>query len=119
MIEGPPYQFNCWLSGNRFQNILSALRFTSALKPSYKDKFFEVRQFIDAWTTNIVDAFTPSWMSCSDKSMCPWKSRWSCPGWMVVPQKLHPFGNKYHTIMLWTVWYYVPHGASVRARQAS
>ena len=33
-----------------------------------------------------------------NKSMSIWWQRWTCPGWMFVPRKPHPFGNEYHTI---------------------
>ena len=42
--------------------------------------------------------FCPSWVTCLDKIMSIWFSKWTCPGWMMVPRKPHPFGNKYHTI---------------------
>jgi hypothetical protein len=42
--------------------------------------------------------FSPSWVSCLDKSMTVWMNMWTCPGWMFVPQKPHPMGNEYHSI---------------------
>ena len=30
--------------------------------------------------------------------MMAWLSKWTCPGWMYVPRKPHPTGNKFHTI---------------------
>jgi hypothetical protein len=43
-------------------------------------------------------AFFPSWISVLDESMSVWTSNYTCPGWMVVPRKPHPFGNEYHTV---------------------
>jgi len=45
-------------------------------------------------TTN----FSPSWVSCIDKSMSKWVNPYTCPGFMVVPRKPWLFGNEYHTI---------------------
>eukprot|EP00549_Striatella_unipunctata_P014958 CAMPEP_0118686010 /NCGR_PEP_ID=MMETSP0800-20121206/7574_1 /TAXON_ID=210618 ORGANISM="Striatella unipunctata, Strain CCMP2910" /NCGR_SAMPLE_ID=MMETSP0800 /ASSEMBLY_ACC=CAM_ASM_000638 /LENGTH=65 /DNA_ID=CAMNT_0006583005 /DNA_START=339 /DNA_END=532 /DNA_ORIENTATION=+ len=42
--------------------------------------------------------FTPGWMTCLDESMSPWISKFTCPGFMFVPRKPHPFGNEWHTI---------------------
>ena len=86
------------MSGNHFHNIMTSLRCSNKPKPGYEDKFLEVRQMIQSWNQNMVDQFVPLWILCLDESMCPWMSRWSCPGWMVVPRKPHPFENKYHTI---------------------
>jgi hypothetical protein len=33
-----------------------------------------------------------------DESMSVWTNMWTCPGWMFVPWKPHPMGNKYHSI---------------------
>ena len=53
---------------------------------------------VDEWNKNMVEQFTPSWVSCLDKSMSPWTNKYTCPGWMFVPRKKHPFGNEYHSI---------------------
>jgi hypothetical protein len=86
------------MSRTRFEEIMAKIRLTDKEYPPYSDKFFDVRQMIDAWNDNMKDNFVPSWISCLDESMCAWTSKWSCPGWMVVPRKPHPFGNEYHSI---------------------
>ena len=53
---------------------------------------------LEAWNSNIMEQFTPSWVSCLDKSMSTWNNKYSCPGWMFVPQELWPFGNEYHMV---------------------
>ena len=30
--------------------------------------------------------------------MSPWTNKYTCPGWMFVPRKPHPFGNEYHSV---------------------
>ena len=96
--HGAPYRFHHWMSGRRFETIMSGLTFTSREPPAYKDKFWEVRQMLDVWNTYMHDNFRPSWVSCLDESMSIWFNRWSCPGWIFCPRKPHPFGNEYHTI---------------------
>ena len=42
--------------------------------------------------------YIPSWVYCLDESVSIWINRWTCPGWIFIPRKPHPFGNEYHTI---------------------
>ena len=53
---------------------------------------------VDEWNKNMVQQFTPSWVSCLDESMSPLTSKYTCPGWMFVPRKSHPFGNECHSV---------------------
>ena len=53
---------------------------------------------VQEWNENMTEIFTPSWVSCLDESMSIWFNKWTCPGWMFVPRKLHPFGNEYHSV---------------------
>ena len=53
---------------------------------------------VDEWNKNMAQQFTPSWVSCLDESMSPWTNKYTCPGWMFVPRKPHPFGNEYHSV---------------------
>ena len=48
---------------------------------------------VDEWNKNMAELFTPSWVSCLDESMSPWMNKYTCPGWMFVPRKPHPFGS--------------------------
>ena len=92
-----PYNFRKYMSMKRFDAITAALSFTAASKPTYRDKFWEVRQLIVEWNKNMAEAFSPSWILCLDESMSIWHSRWTCPGWVFCPRKPHPFGNEYHS----------------------
>ena len=38
------------------------------------------------------------WANCLDESMSIWTNKFSCPGFMFIPRKPWPFGNKYHTV---------------------
>ena len=86
------------MSRKRFDTILRAIFYTNHDKPTYRDKFWEVRQMVDEWNKNMAQQFTPSWVSCLDESMSPWTNKYTCPGWMFVPRKPHPSGNEYHSV---------------------
>ena len=96
--SGAPFRLNDIMSNRRFELILQSLRFTANPPPSYKDRFWEVRVMIDMWNENMKEKFSPSWVSCLDESMSIWFNKWTCPGWMFVPRKPHPFGNEYHLV---------------------
>ena len=51
--EGAPFCFNDIMSGKRFETIISALTFTASPIPSFCDKFYEVRDLINAWNNNM------------------------------------------------------------------
>jgi len=42
--------------------------------------------------------YIPSWICCLGESVSIWNNRWTCPGWIFIPHKPHPFSNEYHTI---------------------
>lgn len=99
LFDGAPYRFDdIGISMTRFDEITAALSFTTKEPPTYLDKFFFIRQMITQWNKNMGEVFCPSWVSCLDESMSKWTNRWTCPGWMFVPRKPHPFGNEYHSI---------------------
>ena len=52
---------------------------------------------IEVWNENMVKHFSPGWFVCIDESMMAWVSKYTCPGWICVPRKSHPFCNKFHT----------------------
>jgi Transposase IS4 len=83
---------------NRFDEILYALNYSPSDPPAFLDKFWQIRDMVAAWNENMSKVFVPSWISCLDESMSPWTNQWSCPGFMYVPRKPHPFGNEYHSI---------------------
>lgn len=109
MFDGAPYRFNSIMSGRRFRAIISALRLTSKEPPAFRDRFHEVRDLFSAFNANMVATFIPSWISTLDESVSAWFNRWTCPGWMFIPQKPHPFGNEYHTLCdgVWGVLYHL------------
>lgn len=97
-FKGAPYRFGAFMSRNRFDDILSSLVYTNQEVPSYRDKFFQIRQMVMAWNDNMHQSFSPGWITCLDESMMVWTNQFSCPGFMFVPRKPHPFGNEWHTI---------------------
>jgi len=95
--DTPSFTFNRYMSRRRFVAITSALRFTSLTPPTFRDKFWEVREMIAAWNEHMAKIFLSAWVVCLDESMSIWHNRWTCPGWVFCPRKPHPFGNEYHT----------------------
>ena len=93
-----PFKFNAIISKHRFESILASLTYTQAPPPTYKDRFFEVRDMLRAWNENMDEEFVASWISCLDESMSKWLNKWTCPGFMFVPRKPWPCGNEYHSI---------------------
>ena len=97
-FPGAPFRFNDFMSCNCFEEILCAIRLTSFAAPLYRDPFYEVRELMEKWNNNMEHMFTPGWISCLDESMSKWVNKYSCPGYVVVPQKPWPYGNEYHSI---------------------
>ena len=97
-FRGAPLRLGVWMSRAHFDAILAALSFTDRDPPPFVDKFWEVRQMIDAWGSNMNNAFAPGYMNCLDESMSVWTNKFTCPGFMFVPRKPWPFGNEYHTV---------------------
>ena len=95
---GAPMQLHNFMSRKRFKAILKALAITARQPPPFRDRFWVVREVLEAWNSNMTEQFTPSWVSCLDESMSTWTNKYSCPGWMFVPRKPWPFGNEYHTV---------------------
>ena len=95
---GAPIRFNAWMSKRRFDYILGGLTFHDKEAPAHQDRFHFVRQLIEAWNENMQDRFVPGWATCLDESMSVWLAKHTCPGWMCVERKPHPFGNEYHSI---------------------
>ena len=98
LFKGAPFRLGDIMSRNRFDKILRSLEYTDRPSPPYLDRFHQVRQLMGAWYDNMRDVFVPSWISCLDESMSPWHNPFTCPGFIFVPRKPHPFGNEYHSI---------------------
>ena len=86
------------MTGCRFENTTHALRHTNKEPPSYEDKFWEIRDLIEAWNKNMCKNFMPSWVSCLDGSMSHWTSKCTCSGFVFVPKKTFAQGNEHHTV---------------------
>ena len=52
---------------------------------------------IGIWNQHMAENWKSGLFVCIDESMSIWFNKWTCPGWMFVPRKPHPFGNQYHT----------------------
>ena len=49
------------MSRKRFEAILQALTYTDRQPPTFIDKFWEVRQMLEAWGENMQQTFTPGY----------------------------------------------------------
>ena len=86
------------MSGKRFTDISSCIRLRMEVDtPSYRDKFFWVRELIRGFNDNMSNVFVPGWIVCVDESMVVFYNKYA-PGWIVVKRKPHPMGNEYHSI---------------------
>ena len=56
MAKGAPFRLNSIMSCNRFDSILSALRFTNREVP-YEDGFLQMCQLEEAWNQNMAQQF--------------------------------------------------------------
>ena len=78
---------------------MNYLRYTDTPVPVYTDNVSEVRDMIHSWNQHMKSIFIPSsWMSYLDESMSSWTRKWTCPGFIYVPRKLHPMCNEYYSI---------------------
>ena len=89
-----PFRVSHYMSRRRFDQILNGIRYSKSDPPPYKDRFWEVREIIQAWNDNMSSVFAPGWVSCLDESMSPWTNKYTCPGHMCVPRKSRPLGNE-------------------------
>ena len=96
MAKGALFRLNRIMSRNRFDYIISALRFTNREVP-YEDDFLQMCQLEESWDQNMAQQFFPSWINDLDESMMEWFNKWA-PGFMCVVRKPHPLGNEQHTM---------------------
>ena len=96
MFDGSGFHLTELMSRNHFKAILRALSYVDHDPPVLLDHFWEFQQLIDAWNQNMAENFLPSWINVIDESMSKWVNEYTCPGFMFVPRKPWPFGNKFH-----------------------
>ena len=70
---GASLRLGGFMSRKWLDMILKALAITSRSPPAFRDRFWEVREILEAWNANMTEQFTPSWVSCLDESMSTWK----------------------------------------------
>ena len=95
---GAPYRFNNIMSRYWFNTILQNICYNLDEPPTFRDHFRDVRDLNKCWNDNMDEEFSPWWILCLDESMSIWTNEYTCPGYMFVPYKPHPFGNECHTI---------------------
>ena len=90
MYEGAPFRLSSLMTRNWFENVLSAMMYTSNEPPVYVDRFWEVRH------ANMAYYYSLSWINAVEESMSKWVIEYTCPGFMYVPRKPWPVCNEYH-----------------------
>jgi hypothetical protein len=65
----------------------------------FKDYFHPGRQLFKAWNDNLYQIFIVAWIVCLDESISLWTNMWTCPGYLLCPQKPWGTGNESHTIV--------------------
>ena len=91
MARGATFRLNHIISCNRFDSILSDLRFTNREVP-YEYGFIHMLQLEESWNQNMAKKNLPSWINVLEESMMEWFNKWAT-GFMRVSFKPHPFGN--------------------------
>lgn len=64
---------------------------------SREDKLYQIRNFLDAFNDNLVNALTPGKHLCVDESMNQWLG-WGMPNLKKVPRKPHSVGQEFKTV---------------------
>ena len=73
---------------------MESIRYMSKEAPLlFVDHFHEVPEMINAFNNHYSSKYKPLWLSCIDEFMNLWLNKF-CPGFMTLPRKPHPFGNK-------------------------
>ena len=67
--RGTPFKFTDIMLSSKFEKIQSSLVFTDQDAPTYKDRFWEVRQILKAFNDNMKEVFMSGWMTCLYESM--------------------------------------------------
>ena len=67
--DTPSFTFNRYMSRCRYLAITLALRFTTSTPPTFRDKFWEIRDLIESWNALMKDVFVAAWALCLDESM--------------------------------------------------
>ena len=63
-FAGALMRLGIYVSRKRFDVILKALSITSHDPPAFRDCFWEICEILKAWNENVMEQFTPSWVSC-------------------------------------------------------
>jgi hypothetical protein len=68
MMEGASFCLNMFMTRKRFDEIMSALKYTNKEAPmTFVDWFHEVRQMIEAFNKHYALEYLPLWLSCIDE----------------------------------------------------
>ena len=96
MFDSSGFHLTELMSTNCFEATLTALSYVDHDPPVLLDCFWGVQWLIDAWNQNLAENFLPAWINVIDESISKSPNEYTFPGFMFVPRKAWPFGNKYH-----------------------
>ncbi|KAL7449250.1 hypothetical protein ACHAXS_000194 [Conticribra weissflogii] len=95
--EGALFQLHPYMQKSCFLQFTGAMTYTKKALLSFEDKFHGICQMLLLFNKQYEDSYSLSWMNCLDESISSWLNQ-HCPGFMYIPCKPHPRGNKYHLI---------------------
>ncbi len=95
--EGALFQLHPYMQKSGFLQFTGAMTYTNKALLSFEDKFHGICQMLLLFNKQYEDSYSLSWMNCLDESISSWLNQ-HCPGFMYIPCKPHPRGNKYHLI---------------------
>jgi hypothetical protein len=93
----PSCTFIRYMSRWHYLAMILALWFTTQPPPSFRVKFWQIRDLILAWNEHMQAILVAAWALCLNESMSIWNNCWTCPGWVFCPCKPWPVGYEYHT----------------------
>ena len=96
LLESAPFRASDYMTRNRFEAILYPFKYINEESPEYKDPFHEVGKMLHMWNKNIDNYFSSRCIICLDRSISFWYNNYTCPGFIFLPRKPQPYGNKYH-----------------------
>ena len=75
------------MSNSHIERILRALRYSKSKPPTYKDRFWKIRELIGTCNANMKKVFAPRWATCLNEAMSPWTDKYNYASWSTFSEK--------------------------------
>ena len=96
--ENPcPYCLGEFMYKCHFNAITREPRFTNTNTPPYADTIRKILHMVKVCNDHITSILLTSWEIFLYEPTSIYHILCTCPGWILCPQKLHQFGNEWHT----------------------